>query len=896
MTTRAIGGFSTLPGGMSGGLAPSLIRPDMVAAAVNATMRGAYLKTRPPWKSHPLTFDSETTEARWTGKFQGALQYDGEIGQSGWVVSRGGKLFFINSDTFVLSEITPRLFLVTTADFTVPAVNGSVVILVNSESAVATGATIYIDSGTYLITNRATDQLTLTYTGVGVAANATALAGNGILDSTQIQIFEYQINPASYDFIYIFQAENYAIVLSGQNKTIIFDGSSARQAAYNEIPPGVLGAYGWGRIWICRDDRRTFLAGDIVRGPSGTYQQGFRDAILKFTENDFLNEGGAFSVPFNAGPITTMQFLTTQDTSLGVGVLLIGTTNMVFSVNAPVDRTVWKFVRYPIQTVSLVDYGPEGPRSSVSVDGDMWYRSTDGIRSFIVARRNFGQPGNTPLSREVSPILDFDTEALLFYGSAVKFDNRLLMTVSPFRSDTGIQHRGLAIVNYDLISSMQGKSAAAWEGAWTGLNILQLTKGRIANKERAFAFVRGDDIELWEIQKKGYYDELTTVEDGQTTITRKAIAGWIETRSDDHGNSAQLKQLHMGELYIDEIFDNVTLTIKFRPDQYPTWVTWATVNLCATVSKCTLVAPVGSTCSMWRLNARQYASRLTIPQPPESCNTIAGITVNRGREFQYRLEWSGSCRIRMFRAHADIATQPQEGECPPEVVCTAFPDCGTNWFTYDSHVNGIPDDQPAPQTPDIPPPVPPPSPPQPDEPPDGPITAALNGLLWVMPSTPAGHCVDPADQVAVVSAPAGTTWRITIRIRGVVEFRPFIPGTVVAGTGGRVTLVVEPYDLTTDTRNVYTLLVSSPVASYKLNSTVPPSSVFYTPAVVDYEFAFEAAAGATVTLRAQSVDGLEFTNMSNLVVPVGATDPPILVSQPYPGQFAQMSVISVVQV
>lgn len=889
---RAYGGFGSLLGGVNGGIAASLIRADMVASAVNSTMRGALLSTRPPWKNHPLTFDSQTTKSRWFGIFQGALQYDGEIGQSGWVVSRGGKLFFINSDTFVVSEITPRLFVVTTAEFTVPAVNATVDVFVNSVSAIATGDTVYIDSGKYLVTNRFTGELELKYIGTPNAAHATAPAGSGVLNSSQLQIFEYQTNPASYDFIYMFQAENYAIILGGQHKTVIFDGSSARQAGWNEVPPGILGAYGWGRIWIARADRRTFLAGDIVFGPSGTPQKGFRDAILKFTENDFLNEGGAFGVPYNAGPITSMQFLAAQDTSLGVGVLLVGTTNMVFSVNAPVDRTTWKNLTYPIQTVSLLDYGPEGPRSCVPVDGDMWYRSTDGFRSFIVARRNFPQPGNTPLSREITPVIDFDTDDLLFFGSGIKFDNRLLQTVSPFRSPSGVQHRGLAVVNFDLVSSIQGKSAPAWEGTWTGLNILQMTKGRIRNKERAFIFARGNDLELWEIYKNGYYDELTTIsDDGHKSISRSPISGAIETRSDDHGDPTQLKKLHMGELYIDQIFDSVTLTIKFRPDQYPTWITWATINLCATVSQCTLKGPVGSSCSMWRMNAKQYASRITIPQPPESCNTIAGIPVDRGHEFQFRLERSGSCRIRMFKSHADLATEPQEGECPATVQCKEFPDCGTDLFTYDSHVGGIPPDVQPPSPPDIPPPVPPPSPPpNPD-----PVSAQLNGLIWAMPCPPNGHCVDPADQVTTVVGPIGTTWRVTIRIRGIVELRTYSPGTIIAGTDGRC--ILDGVYNAGSPENIYRLIISAPAQDYQLNRNHVTPIESNDHKSVDYTFAFNVNAGATVTIKAQSVDGLEYPNLSpTRVVVVGPTDPPILVAQPFSGQFLQMDCISVTQV
>ncbi len=363
-------GFVELSGGCDGGISASLIQRNQVAAACNYSFRDAFVKTRPPYVNIPFTFANDAVESRWTGIYQGSVFYQSRFGSSAFVVSRGGKLFLITlGPTNVLSEITPSIVIVTTAEFTVPAPAASVVVFVNSEIELEVGDNVIIDSGSYTITNRATGQITVTYN--GGAAGATAASGSSVLNAGGNPIIEFETNPATLDFVFLFQAENYVIVLAENQAPVFYDGSVARLAGVGELPSGVFGAYGWGRIWITLNDRRSFVAGDLVRGPSGTPALDFVDSILKFTENDFLNEGGAFGVPFNAGLITGMQFLATQDTSLGIGVLLVGTTNMVFSVNAPVDRTTWKNLQYPIQTVSLLDYGPQGARSTVSVNGDM---------------------------------------------------------------------------------------------------------------------------------------------------------------------------------------------------------------------------------------------------------------------------------------------------------------------------------------------------------------------------------------------------------------------------------------------------------------------------------------------------------------------------------------------
>lgn len=681
-------GFTELSGGVNMGVSASLIEANQLAFAKDLSFRGGFVTTRPPYANLPLTFESDITESRWTGIFQGSCFYHSHFGQSGHVVSRGGRLFFIAIGTEnVVSEVTPILVIVTTADFTVPAPAASVIISVSSETVFTIGQTIFIDSGQYTVTNRATNQLTLTY--VGGAANATVLSGAAITDSSGDSIIEYQTNPSTLDFVFLFQAENYVFVCAAPKRTIIYDGTSARLAdVAGEIPPCLFGVYGWGRVWVCLQDRRTFAAGDLVYGPSGTAPLGFRDAILKFTENDFLNEGGYFGVPFNAGLITSMQFLATQDTSLGVGVLLIGTTNAIFSVNAPVDRTTWKNLQYPIQTISLIDYGPAGPRNIASVNGDMWYRSPTGEQSFRVARRNIDTWGNTPLSREVDDILSFDTQSLLYYGSQQLFDNKLFCTVSPYREEDGVAHRGVACINFDLISGLRGKTPPSWEGIQTGLPILQLVKGTIKNTERLFAFVLdGSDVQLWEfkpVATTSYYDEFTEVEGINKSITRTAIEPYLETRSCDFQTPFIPKLLNMAELFVDQIVDNVTITIKFRPDQYPSWIDWSELNICANVTQCTVQSPGAFSCTVWKTRATQYAARITIPSPPETCNTIAGIQINRGHEFQYRIEMTGHARIRKFRAHAIPQTQETEGLCPTEDACSTFESCDDDWFTYSS--------------------------------------------------------------------------------------------------------------------------------------------------------------------------------------------------------------------
>lgn len=676
---RLYGGFRALPTGMDMGTDSSLLPDTSYAYAENLSLRGDLPIVRPPWMSIPL-------DRTLQGKMPGAAFYE-MPDQQGIILVVGGRIYLIQitpQDTGQVTDITPQFPIVTTADFTVPAPAATVIVSISSEALFTVGDTVFIDSGEYTVTNKFTNALELTYV-VG-AANATVTAGAAVLDSNGDQVIEFQTIPLHLDFVHLFQAEKYEIILAKQQKPIIYDGSSSRQAGFNEIPSGVMGLYAWGRIWVALNDFRTFAAGDIVYGPSGTPAEGGVDAILKFTENDFLNEGGFFAVPNNAGNITAMIALATIDTALGIGPILIGTTNSIVSVNAPVDRTTWKNLTYPIQTISLLDYGPVGPFGTISINNDIWFRSLDGVRSFFAGRRNMNQAmlGNTPLSHEVSPVLANDTDDFLFHSSAVLFDNRFHMTVAPRRTSSGIVHDALALVNFDLISGIGGKQPPVWESFRSGLAILQMVRGRVAGTERAFGIVLNefsDTIELWEMLKEnsGFYDTFRSVVGDSTSIVRTSIQSTLETKRYVY---ERLVKLITGELYLDEIVDEITLVIKFKPDQYPTWITWATITLCANVTQCTIATPEQFSCQIWKPNARQYAARVMLPRPPETCNTIAGMILDEGYEFQFRFEGTGHFQLRKFRPHLKVQSDKMEGECPTQAVCTSFEHCADTRFAY----------------------------------------------------------------------------------------------------------------------------------------------------------------------------------------------------------------------
>ncbi len=348
----------------------------------------------------------------------------------------------------------------------------------------------------------------------------------------------------------------------------------------NELPPGKAGAYWLGRNWEELTDEFSFVASDIVGGNSGTDQYQKRDAPLRIYENSFLAGGGVFRVPGNTGGIRAIIPTAQLDSSLGQGPLSVVTPKTIFSCLAPVDRTTWQNLTNPILPPSVLGNGGQSQNSTVPANSDFFYRSTDGLRSQILARRDFDTWGNVPVSFEVSPTIDQDNPSLLQYASAVVFNNRLLHTANPVQSPFGVYHPKLVALNFDPLSSLQGKMPSVYDGIWDGLNVLQLVVGSFTNVERCFAFCVSQDqskIELWEILPTD--GPLSLKQDvgpnGTTSIQWGSESGSLNFFEDDPRRREDLC-LKDGEIRIDSMVEDVKFEVSYKPDQYPTWVPWIT--------------------------------------------------------------------------------------------------------------------------------------------------------------------------------------------------------------------------------------------------------------------------------------------------------------------------------
>lgn len=416
-----------------------------------------------------------------------------------------------------------------------------------------------------------------------------------------------------------------------------------------EIPTAQAMAYYMGRLWYASG--REFGAGDIVFGPSGTAQYRLRDSILKGTENTYLVGGGSFVTPTNDGEIRALNYTVIQDDTLsgqGQGNLYAFTPSAIYAIHVTPDRASWVTQATPLITLSQRGNGGISDRAIVPVNGDLFYRSPDGIRSLAISLRYQDQWANTPISNEASRALDRDNRALLRYASGVSFDNRCLTTCLPFETDVGVAFKGIVALDFDLISGIASKLPPAWEGMLEGLDVLRVLQANFGGLERCFAFVLGREsqqIELWELTLGERFDNNRT---GEARVT------WMfETPSFTWGDPFKMKRLESIELWIDRLFGTVDFQVWYRPGSSACWYAWPPgFRECAPKNPCDTIPPSGPCDYPEQDFPEQYRTALVLPTPRASCNSSNGRLTTEDYAFQVRFIITGFCRIRGLRVFA----------------------------------------------------------------------------------------------------------------------------------------------------------------------------------------------------------------------------------------------------
>jgi hypothetical protein len=315
--------------------------------------------------------------------------------------------------------------------------------------------------------------------------------------------------------------------------TITFSGGGGSGAkAYailespSEIPTGSIMAYGQGRLFVANPNRFEIQALDLVGShvnvKAGTTSSGAinyplsdpRASVLFNTENTYLNEGGSLLMPSFMGRITGMQFVPTQNTVAGQGQLFVFCEfgAATFAVTTP--RSQWGATA-GFQTVLYTNIGAVGPDAFAQVNGDLFFRSNDGLRTYKNATAEMETYGNTAMSAEMNSILNQEPIHLLQDVSLAYTDRgRVLMTALPqeyqpetFNSKSKKIYKALISLDFNSMTGSLGKTAAAYDGVWTGVDMLQVIAGDFGRRNRAFILGISCNLNsVWEIDPSTHED------------------------------------------------------------------------------------------------------------------------------------------------------------------------------------------------------------------------------------------------------------------------------------------------------------------------------------------------------------------------------------------------------
>lgn len=471
-----------------------------------------------------------------------------------------------------------------------------------------------------------------------------------------------QYNPGIVEQAYFEQAEDFLLIQAGDYVTLplIWDNSTLRRSigitntavapgtpGVNEIPAAGPMCYYMNRLWFAFG--RTYGAGDIVGGNSGTVAYGFRDAVLNVTENPLVVGGDYFTVPTNAGNIRALKYGANLDTALGQGPLYIFTRKQIYALDVPVTRTDWIDAttdNRPLQRVVGFNNGAVNDRSIVAVNGDLLFQSLEpSIRSLIAAIRYYQQWGNTPISANEDRILKYNDRSLLHMATGTEFANRLLQSALPEQTDFGVIHKAIIPLDFDPIQSFGKEHLPAWEGHWEGLDIFQLLNVDYNGLERAFALSKSrenNDLQLWEI---------TSIERSDFTLTEDfRITMMAETPAYTFDRPHKWKELKGGEIWIDRAYGRVTVQVYYRPDADPCWVLWHQHEFCVArnstedVSNPEVYPEEGY--------SEGYRWPIVLPTPPGPCDSMHVRPTNKGYQFQIKIVVIGWARIRSILVYA----------------------------------------------------------------------------------------------------------------------------------------------------------------------------------------------------------------------------------------------------
>lgn len=491
------------------------------------------------------------------------------------------------------------------------------------------------------------------------------------------------------------QGFEWLVVQDGIQEPIFWDGTNPSRRSdvtKEEMPPGSVMAFIHGRfILATADGRNTIRVGEIVYANTNTN----REDILKFP-----NVIPGFDIATNLGNVMGLQPMPFLDTGSATNELVALCQNGFTSFDF--NRLEENFLTDPpIQRISLIGEGCVSSHGFSTLNGDVFYRRSDGIGSYRNARVEYSQSwSQTPISRAVDHWLQPDRSDLLEFVPMTSWQNMVFCGTSPLISPpnnpcAGYHRycRGFVVFDAQSMSTTSRDGTPVWHGMWTGIRPWAFIEGRINTAQRCFAFSydRDGKNRLYEI----------TMENGDDVFGKSprriysrydtASMGSVEGRTSLFG----LKKFTGGVLEMNEILKESSFAVSYRPDGAPCWVP-------------VVDGTVGCDCPDFTcgVNSQPSFARKYFPSVSDS-ECVPG-TEQPGNAFhhcQVRVEMEGSMKIERMNIRFDIENDSEIAACDGQ-NCAPI-DCCPDAGEYDYHIapSGTNTEIPNIECPDLPPPL-----------------------------------------------------------------------------------------------------------------------------------------------------------------------------------------------
>lgn len=372
------------------------------------------------------------------------------------------------------------------------------------------------------------------------------------------------------------QGFEWLFVQDGIHEPIFWDGvNPARRAdpTKQEMPVGSVMAYIHGRMAVASaDGRNTIQVGDIVYGGNATNH----NDLLLFTEQEYWAEGGSFDIATNLGDIMGLYPMPWLDTGTGANELVAICQQGFTSFDLSTERPSW--LDQQVQKISMIGQGGVSSIGFTGLNGDLFYRRTDGIGSYRNARTEFTRTWRaTPVSREVQHWLRYDRQDLLKFIPMVAWQNMVFTGFSPQLSPpnnpcAGYHRycRGMVVLDNQSMSTTSRDGSPVWHGAWTGIRPWGFAQGFINSADRCFAmsFDRDGRNRLYEFTLEDGHDLFINEPRKQFWRYDTNALGQVEARC----SYFDLKSMTGAQLVLSGIRGSGDVSMELKPDGAPCMV------------------------------------------------------------------------------------------------------------------------------------------------------------------------------------------------------------------------------------------------------------------------------------------------------------------------------------